>query len=101
MPTAQSPQGTAARIVHATEISPPIAEALRSLLDAFHVGVMQVRKQPAGSGSLGVGILGMRERMRQLGGRREITSGGSGTIVKAALALCGEDSDVSTNPLGG
>ena len=36
---------------------------------------------------LGVGILGMRERMRQLGGRLDIRSDSSGTNVKAALPL--------------
>jgi signal transduction histidine kinase len=36
---------------------------------------------------LGVGIAGMRERLRQLGGRLEIASGGNGTTVAAALPL--------------
>jgi PAS domain S-box-containing protein len=37
--------------------------------------------------NLGVGILGMRERMRQLGGRLEINSGAQGTCVAAILPL--------------
>jgi PAS domain S-box-containing protein len=39
---------------------------------------------------LGVGILGMRERMRQLGGRLEISSNGQGTTVRAILPLVSE-----------
>ena len=34
---------------------------------------------------LGVGITGMRERLRELGGRLKITSNSSGTIVRATL----------------
>ena len=37
--------------------------------------------------NLGVGILGMRERMRQLGGRLEIHSGAQGTGVAAIVPL--------------
>ncbi len=37
--------------------------------------------------TLGVGIVGMRERVRQLGGRLEIHSSTQGTIVKALLPL--------------
>ena len=36
---------------------------------------------------LGVGIAGMRERVRQLGGRLEISSGDDGTVVTTVLAL--------------
>ena len=36
---------------------------------------------------LGVGILGMRERMRQLGGEMEIRSNSSGTTVEVAAAV--------------
>jgi len=46
---------------------------------------------PNGSVSgLGVGIAGMRERVRQLGGRMEIDSSGKGTTVSAVLPLGGE-----------
>lgn len=41
---------------------------------------------------LGVGVLGMRERIRQLGGVLEITSDSGGTTVRAVLPLQGEDS---------
>ena len=44
-----------------------------------------------GSGTrLGVGILGMRERMTQLGGKLEIESGSSGTSVRVSLPLRSE-----------
>jgi PAS domain S-box-containing protein len=36
---------------------------------------------------LGVGIPGMRERMRELGGRLEVSSGRQGTTVRAILSL--------------
>ena len=35
--------------------------------------------------SLGVGVAGMQERVRQLGGRLEITSGEKGTCVRTML----------------
>jgi PAS domain S-box-containing protein len=38
---------------------------------------------------VGVGILGMRERLRQLGGRLEIISGSKGTTVRATVPLKG------------
>jgi signal transduction histidine kinase len=36
---------------------------------------------------LGVGVVGMRERVRQLGGLLEIESGGKGTIVRAIIPI--------------
>jgi PAS domain S-box-containing protein len=38
-------------------------------------------------GAMGVGIAGMRERMKQLGGELEIRSGAQGTTVRALLPL--------------
>jgi two-component system NarL family sensor kinase len=40
-----------------------------------------------GEGGVGVGIAGMHERIEQLGGTLEITSGDHGTIVRARLPL--------------
>ncbi|HUJ83403.1 MAG TPA: PAS domain S-box protein [Candidatus Acidoferrales bacterium] len=57
-----------------------------------------LNKRLASSGTLGVGILGMRERMRQLGGRLEITSDEQGTTVKAVLPLGGEDNHAGSHP---
>lgn len=42
-----------------------------------------------GSRSLGVGIAGMRQRLRQLGGRLEIKSSEQGTVVTAVVPLTG------------
>lgn len=47
----------------------------------------ELENEPSGAHRLGVGILGMRERMRQLGGGLEITSNGRGTTVRAVLPL--------------
>jgi two-component system, NarL family, sensor kinase len=41
----------------------------------------------SGGGGVGVGIAGMSERMEQLGGRLEITSGEHGTTLRARLPL--------------
>jgi two-component system NarL family sensor kinase len=41
------------------------------------------------SGASGVGIAGMHERLENLGGRLEVTSGPSGTTVKAILPIPG------------
>jgi PAS domain S-box-containing protein len=47
---------------------------------------LEVATEPeAALAGVGVGIAGMRERIRQLGGRMEIRSGGEGTTVEAAL----------------
>jgi PAS domain S-box-containing protein len=43
-----------------------------------------------GSRRLGVGIVGMRERMKQLGGRLEINSDSGGTIVRAIAPFGGD-----------
>jgi PAS domain S-box-containing protein len=52
-----------------------------------------------GSGTrLGVGILGMRERMTQLGGRLEIESGPSGTTVRVSIPLRTEVNDGGAHP---
>ena len=55
----------------------------------------------AGNGKgprLGVGILGMRERMKQLGGKLDIESRPSGTTVRATIPLGTEAPRASSNP---
>ena len=47
---------------------------------------------------LGVGILGMRERMTQLGGKLEIASNSSGTTVRVTIPLRAEASNAASNP---
>jgi PAS domain S-box-containing protein len=49
------------------------------------------------SGALGVGVRGMRERLRQLGGDLEIQSNGKGTLVTATLPV---DHPKATTPNG-
>ncbi|HXX71999.1 MAG TPA: PAS domain S-box protein [Candidatus Acidoferrum sp.] len=51
-----------------------------------------------GDGTLGVGILGMRERMRQLGGRLGISSGDRGTTVRGVLPVRAAESEVGEYP---
>jgi PAS domain S-box-containing protein len=46
-----------------------------------------LKRITTGTGELGVGIVGMRERMRQLGGRLEVSASSSGTVVTAILPL--------------
>jgi len=54
-------------------------------------------EERTGIRALGVGILGMRERMRQLGGRLDIRSGSRGTTVRAVLPLTNEARNVGSH----
>ncbi len=45
------------------------------------------QEEMAKSGTVGVGIRGMRERLRQLGGTMEMTSSSSGTVVSVILPM--------------
>ena len=45
------------------------------------------REQMSSSGTPGVGIRGMRERLRQLGGTLDINSNGSGTVIVVRLPM--------------
>src|ERR1700730_7247761 len=45
------------------------------------------KEQMASSGAPGVGIRGMRERLRQLGGTLEIRSNGNGTVIEVRLPI--------------
>jgi PAS domain S-box-containing protein len=51
-----------------------------------------------GGPRLGVGILGMRERMKQLGGKLDIESTPLGTTVRATIPLGSEAPSASSNP---
>lgn len=55
------------------------------------------REKIALNGTPGVGIRGMRERLRQLGGALEIASNGAGTVVTARLPIA-EESVRSEDP---
>ena len=60
----------------------------------------EVRASGVGT-RLGVGILGMRERMTQLRGKLEVESTPSGTTVRATIPLLIEVSNASSHPRGG
>jgi len=48
-----------------------------------------------------LGILGMRERMTQLGGKLEVVSSSAGTTVRAAIPAMVEVSNAPSHPRGG
>jgi signal transduction histidine kinase len=48
-----------------------------------------LKRMPSGVSHVGIGIAGMRERIRQLGGRLEIDSGSWGTKARAVLPVSG------------
>lgn len=62
-------------------------------------GMSQGTMDPAGGSRarLGVGILGMRERMTQLGGKLEIESSPSGTTVRATIPVRSEVPDAGSH----
>ncbi len=49
--------------------------------------ILHVLDGQAGGGQLGVGLAGMRERLRQLGGRMDINSSHTGTTIYARVPL--------------
>jgi PAS domain S-box-containing protein len=46
-----------------------------------------------GGAKIGVGLAGMRERIRELGGRFEVTSGATGTTIRAMVPLSLREAD--------
>jgi signal transduction histidine kinase len=55
------------------------------------------REAMSSSGTPGVGIRGMRERLRQLGGTLDINSSGSGTVITVTLPI--SESPALLNPV--
>jgi len=64
-------------------------ESLELAIDDSGCGIPSdsLQRILAGGGTAGVGIVGMSERIEQLGGRLEIVSSGRGTSVRARLPL--------------
>lgn len=60
---------------------------------------IEKREEMASNGTPGVGIRGMRERMRQLGGALEITSNGNGTVILARLPAVENASPAEVLPI--
>jgi two-component system, NarL family, sensor kinase len=61
------------------------AEVRLEVRDVGHGFVLKSSESAGRAPALGVGITGMRERLRELGGRLEIISNSGGTIVRATL----------------
>jgi CheY-like chemotaxis protein len=77
------------------------ADEIRLEIEDYGKGIQAPRsKSPQESvARLGVGIQGMTERIRQLGGRLEITSSPKrGTLVTATIPLCASQVAASTAP---
>jgi PAS domain S-box-containing protein len=55
--------------------------------DGHGMDTQTLKKVRSEGAALGVGIAGMKERLRQLGGTLEISSSGSGTVVTASLPV--------------
>jgi len=54
------------------------------------IPALRLRRYDGAGRAVGVGIAGMRERVRQFGGRLDISSSSQGTLVRATLPLGGE-----------
>lgn len=59
------------------------------------------RRGGAGTRRLGVGILGMRERVMQLNGRLDVESNTAGTTIRAMIPIAIEVSNAASHPCGG
>jgi two-component system NarL family sensor kinase len=59
---------------------------------------LEKREEMVSGGTPGVGIRGMRERIRQLGGALEIDSNGTGTVILARLPAIASTTEVFPIP---
>jgi PAS domain S-box-containing protein len=90
--------------VHRHSMSPSVSIRLHADLDTVALEVEDIGRgivRPPGDAaaeilSAGVGLAGMRERMRQLGGTLTVRSGTDGTCVRASLAVRGSSSRSDT-----
>ena len=57
--------------------------------------LLQVQQQPT---TVGVGVAGMKERLRQIGGTLDVVSGPGGTRVRATVPVAGSPIDERTRP---
>ena len=64
-----------------------LAEQISPVRVAFMIHNTSFAARNLGSGTPGVGIRGMRERLHQLGGSLEIQSNGSGTQIEARVPV--------------
>jgi signal transduction histidine kinase len=60
---------------------------------------IEKRQEMLSAGAPGVGLRGMRERIRQLGGTLEIASDGNGTVILARLPATGNSSTAEVSPI--
>jgi signal transduction histidine kinase len=65
----------------------PASVTMRVEDEGQGMGESALKRDSESAAAPGVGIAGMRERVRQLGGRLEIHSPGSGTTLKVTLPL--------------
>jgi len=68
----------------------PAAVTLEVRDDGVGLRPQSLQLLKTGAGLLGVGLSGMQERVRQLGGALEIESDGSGCTIRATFSLTGE-----------
>ena len=75
------------------------ASVCLEVIDRGHgMGKKAIERGNGAGTRLGVGILGMRERMTQLGGKLEIESSSLGTTVRVFIPLRSEVSDAGSHP---
>jgi signal transduction histidine kinase len=91
----QKHSGSATAAIRLNKRENKITLEVRDQGRGIHNG--EVQKGNLSTRQLGVGILGMRERMHQLGGQLEVVSTDSGTVVRATLPLPTGVEDAAAN----